>query len=403
MTYGEIRLEISKVNPGVDLEDIDGWMREAYFEKILQRLSWKRLEGEFVIQVPPSYSVGTCTLVQGQNFFTVQGGGQFTAEMTGRLVRFGIGTTTSNLSTQGTATAGNTEYYQFRFIDATTGGLDRPYEGQTAAITGSTIAVAGMNYQPGDILWITGGNSLANLQVLTIGVNGAVATYNINDPGNGYAVATNVVCTGGSGAGFELNITAVGPVSNSPYRIDQNVFLMPDKARTIRAVRPMHDRVHPLNEITPGELNRKAPQRLAYGTPWCFTQAFDNDSWPPKLQLELYDIPSSPDSVGNILSFVVDYIFEPPQLDPDQTGVSLLPWVHTSAIKESVQRAIHMFVTKNPALAEMCNKAFEVSLSTMQNVNGRQRGPSQIRIASQYLGNKKRYYRQGPRHEGFTG
>jgi hypothetical protein len=239
--------------------------------------------------------------------------------------------------------------------------------------------------------------------VLTIGPLGQVTSYNITNPGNNYDIANNVVCTGGSGTGFQLNITAVGPVDNTPYRIDQNVFLLPENARTVRAVRPMHDRLQPLQELTPGELNRKASQRLAYGTPWCFTQAFDNDSDPPQLQIELYDIPSCPDAVGTLLSFVVDYIWEPAPLDPNQTQTSLLPWVHTSAIKEFVQEKIERIINKSVPLAAGAAAAMAASVNNMANVNGRQRGPSQIRIQGQYLGNKRRFYKQGPWHTGFTG
>lgn len=400
-TYGQLRLAIQKANPGIDVELIDGWIQDIYQEIILNSQSWKRLEQEIVIQSPPSYSVGTCTVVQGDATVTVQDG-TWTPEMEGRLIRFGIGTTTGSLTTYGSATAGNTEYYQFHFVDAGTCELDRPFEGTTASIVASSVSNPGSGYLPGDVFYVTGGNGLANGTVLTTGLNGQVASYNITAPGNNYAVGI-ALTSGGSGAGFSIDITAVGGTANAPYRIDQNVFVLPANTRLIRGVRPMHDNLKSLDCWVPGELNRKAPQRLEYGTPQVYTQAYDTNSSPPRLQVELYPIPSSPDAIGNTLSFVVDIIADAAPLDPNVTSFSLLPWVHTSALKEGVQAKIERILKKDLQLAGAAAAEMVDSINKMKNVDARQRGPQRIRIAAEYLGNSKQFYRKGPWHEGWPG
>src|ERR1035441_8175333 len=111
MTYGQIRLRLSKLAPAVDLELIDGWIQDRYTE-ILDGLPWKRLEGETVIQSPASYQVGTVTATLGAT--SIAGAGtNWTSDMDGLTIRIG----------------NNEEFYVFTQTDATDATLDRPYEG----------------------------------------------------------------------------------------------------------------------------------------------------------------------------------------------------------------------------------------------------------------------------------
>ncbi len=115
MTYGELRLSITKVCPGIDSEIRDGWIQDAYTE-VLDLLPWKRTEGESVIQVPTSYITGTLTATQGSASI-VGAGTVWTTAMNGFMMRI----------------AASTEYYQLTALTATTATLDRPYEGVTGA------------------------------------------------------------------------------------------------------------------------------------------------------------------------------------------------------------------------------------------------------------------------------
>lgn len=117
MTYGEIRLHLQKSLAGVDPELIADWIQGRY-TRILDTLSWKRQETESVLQAVASYAIGTLTVTQGSNVVTSDGtpATVFTTAMTGRMIRI----------------ASQNEYYQFTYVSATSGTLDRAYEAASA-------------------------------------------------------------------------------------------------------------------------------------------------------------------------------------------------------------------------------------------------------------------------------
>jgi len=124
MTYGQIKMQLQKLLPGVDQELIEGWIQGRY-TRILDAISWKRQETSVVIQAPASYATGTITANQGSNVITSDGSPAtvFTSAMTGRMIRI----------------AESSEFYQFTFVNATTGNLDRGYEGPST--TGATYRI----------------------------------------------------------------------------------------------------------------------------------------------------------------------------------------------------------------------------------------------------------------------
>lgn len=372
-TYGSVRLLIQKANPGVDLELIDGWFSDRYSQIILGSVSWKRLEGEFIIQSPASYNVGTITANQGNAAIVGDGTGAWTAAMTGRMIRINQGQ----------------EYYQFNYVDATHATLDRPYEGTTSSIVASNIDNPGSGYQPGDQFWVTGGNSLAQGTIETIGAGGSVASYSLSNTGNNYAVGNGVICTGGFGTGFTIDITAVGGSSLLPYRIDQNIFVMPAEMRILRSVRPMHDWLTPLEVISPHKANLLFGQRNCYGTPTHAVQTWDSTSDPPRMQLELLPVPSNPSSIGNTLSWAIDHIYDPAPLDPSATSATLLPWMDPTALKEGVGADIATYLGKLDIAANHETK-FDMAVKRMGMVNAQQRGPQAMRLHPQFLGNGRR-------------
>ena len=117
MTYGEIKLQLSKLLPGIDPELVEGWIQGRY-QRILDTIPWKRQEGESVLQAPASYAIGTLTVTQGSNVVTSDGTTPtvFTAAMNGLMIRI----------------AAQAEYYQFTYVSPTVGNLDRGYEGPDA-------------------------------------------------------------------------------------------------------------------------------------------------------------------------------------------------------------------------------------------------------------------------------
>lgn len=110
MNYGALRLLIQKENVGADLELVDSYIQNRYTE-ILDQLPWKRQEADSVIQAPDSYQTGTVALTRGSNVVTGTGT-TWTAAMTGLMFRG----------------ANTEEYYQFTYVGATSGTIDRGWE-----------------------------------------------------------------------------------------------------------------------------------------------------------------------------------------------------------------------------------------------------------------------------------
>jgi hypothetical protein len=117
-TFGEIQFELTHFCrtanlPSVDLELLKGWINESY-DKVLKLREWKGLETDATLQTVSTYRTGTVDVTNGSNAVTGTGT-TFTSQMTGRKFRV----------------LGRDEYYTFTYVSATSGTLDRNYEGDT--------------------------------------------------------------------------------------------------------------------------------------------------------------------------------------------------------------------------------------------------------------------------------
>lgn len=115
MTWGEIEFLLTKRLPGEDPAVVRAELNAAYTE-ILDDRPWKGLESSARLQTVAAYETGTLTVVNGSKAITLAGG-TFLAEMDGRKIRI----------------ATRTEFYIFTYTGATTGTLDRGYEGDGAS------------------------------------------------------------------------------------------------------------------------------------------------------------------------------------------------------------------------------------------------------------------------------
>lgn len=113
MTLGQLRIRLVKAFPGTDLDLLDGWISDAY-QDILSELPWSRLNVSSILQTTAPYETGTIALVSGSASLTLTSGTWVTG-MTGRAFR----------------ATGRDEFYEFTYVSATTGTLDRVYEGST--------------------------------------------------------------------------------------------------------------------------------------------------------------------------------------------------------------------------------------------------------------------------------
>lgn len=121
MTWGEIRAEVAALAPGRGNDLLTAWMKRSYRE-ILDRRDWKGLHQDGLLQVVAAYQAGSVALTNGSTAVTGTGT-TFTSAMSGRKFR---------------AVSGR-EWYTFTYVSVTSGTLDRPYEGETAAEAGFVI------------------------------------------------------------------------------------------------------------------------------------------------------------------------------------------------------------------------------------------------------------------------
>lgn len=124
MTYGALKIRLVQMFPGVSLDLIEGWIQDRYSE-ILAELDWSRLNVESILLTTAPYTTGTAAVTLGSASI-VGTGTAWTAAMSGRAFRV----------------TGRDEIYEFSYVTATTGTLDRVYEGPTGATAGYSIAQA---------------------------------------------------------------------------------------------------------------------------------------------------------------------------------------------------------------------------------------------------------------------
>lgn len=189
--------------------------------------------------------------------------------------------------------------------------------------------------------------------------------------------------------------------SGLAYRIDQAVFALPGSARILRGVRALHPNP-PIEIVSQAELNRIAPRRPEYGSPRYAALSWDSYTKPPYQQLELYPIPSCPDSVGNVLSYVVDYVYDADALDASQTSTAMLPWVRPSALVAGVMSDIALY-KGDLTTAEAHGARFTTLVKQMAMINAQQQPAEAIQIAPEFRPRRIAPYRRGPWHGGFTG
>lgn len=115
MTFGDVRFQLAKRCPGTDPDLLDSFINEAY-RSILDRHQWKLLEADDNFVTSAVYETGTMLLTFG-SLSVVGTGTVWTSAMTGN----------------GVYVPSRNESYRFNYLSATTGQLDRAYEGPTAA------------------------------------------------------------------------------------------------------------------------------------------------------------------------------------------------------------------------------------------------------------------------------
>jgi hypothetical protein len=115
MTWGQIRLQAQKWGENVDMDVLDNSIQSRY-ATIMDAHPWKALDKQATIQTVGTYATGTVSVTAATAAITGTGT-SWTAGQSGMSVRFGT----------------DQQFYTFTYVSATSGTLDRPYEGTTAA------------------------------------------------------------------------------------------------------------------------------------------------------------------------------------------------------------------------------------------------------------------------------
>lgn len=114
MTLGSLKFRLTKIFPGLDADVLEGLIDDCY-QEIIGKLAWSRQNVQTILQTVAPYSTGTVALTNGSTAVTLTSG-TWTSGMTGRAFRV----------------VGGSEFYELTYGSATTGTLDRAYEGATA-------------------------------------------------------------------------------------------------------------------------------------------------------------------------------------------------------------------------------------------------------------------------------
>jgi hypothetical protein len=114
-TFGQIRGVCAKLpsGAGVDLDIVGRYLNDR-IQTIVRHIDWTRLKGETTLQTTAIYETGTVAITNGLTALTLTGG-TWTAAMTGREIRL----------------QEDDPFYLFTRTGATTGTIERAYEGET--------------------------------------------------------------------------------------------------------------------------------------------------------------------------------------------------------------------------------------------------------------------------------
>ncbi len=134
MTWGEIRAAVQREFPTLQFDALNDAISQAY-DGILAARDWQGLKTTYTLQTIAAYRTGSVSVTNGSTAIT----GTSTAWTTG-----------PGLERREIQIGGRPETYWFTYVSATSGLLDRPYEGPTQ--TGAAYQLIKREYElPGDV------------------------------------------------------------------------------------------------------------------------------------------------------------------------------------------------------------------------------------------------------------
>jgi hypothetical protein len=286
VTYGQLKLRMVQMFPGLSLDLIEGWINDRHAE-ILGELPWSHQDVQGMLITTAPYTTGTVAVTNGSAAVTLTTG-TWTTAMTGRAFRV----------------TGRSEFYEFTRVTDTTGTLDRVYEGTTSSAAG--------------------------------------------------------------------------------YSIFQHIYPLPADCRLLNED-AFSDALGGLKRFTHAQLNESDPSRKATGTPQGWASYMDDNSVPPRMQVELWPIPDTATGIPFTYSADAD--------DLTATSTIIKVWMQPSALVEGVTALIKRHL-KDYAGAQLAAVAAGAALKNMRTSEAQGMAPAQMRLDSYYTRHRhKRFCR----------
>lgn len=167
------------------------------------------------------------------------------------------------------------------------------------------------------------------------------------------------------------------------YSILQRIYTLPADCRLLEDD-AFTGALGLFRRLSRAQLDASAPGRPSSGTPQIWASSMDDDSTPPRMQVELYPIPDA--AIGIPYTYVAD------EAELTGTGVAILAWVRSAALIAGVQADICNHLEKFGA-ADRYEAKYTRELSTMRGNEARRDGPSQMALASHYTSHRSRRWR----------
>jgi hypothetical protein len=170
---------------------------------------------------------------------------------------------------------------------------------------------------------------------------------------------------------------------------EQSIYALPADCRILQSI-CSPDTGRPLDRISRAKLDEIDAGRTMSGSPQAFAPAMDDASDPPRMQVELWPIPTA------VIELSLSYTAEAPALSG--TSVSLLPWVRPAALFASSAQDACMFLAQETpgflALADRWGERFESAVSDMTRTECANRPAEQMRMANRFTRHRARRWQR---------
>jgi hypothetical protein len=234
-----------------------------------------------------------------------------------------------------------------------------PYTAGTVAVTAGSNAVV-----------LTGGSWTASLTGLAFRVKGETDYYEF----------TITSSTSGT-----LDRPYDGPsASAAAYAVYQAVYVLPAGCQLL-ADDAFVSPLGPMRRYTHEQLNASDPTRATVGTARAWAGYMDDDSTPPRMQVEIYPNPNESESLL--------YTYQSYGGDLDAEAKLLELWIQPAALLEGITARIKAHL-KDYTGANFHTALAKAALATMRTSEAQGMAPAQMKLSSYYTGHRARRWKR---------